>query len=146
MNESYGDKNLTFECANCEKSFYSREILSLHRKYVHDYHCDYCDKTFTSKSNLSTHIRATHKTQKIFSCEICDISFPTKGQLYYHKLLVHQENISCDICNTTFSTKIALKVHISTIHLGQKNFECKYCIEKFSQLASLNKQTHISNS
>ena len=95
--ESENNIGSKFFCAECGKSYQSKQGLNLHTNVVHKgikFSCDSCEKKFTSKQSLDLHTNAVHKGIK-FSCDSCEKSFTFSQALKKHKKTVHgiiQEN------------------------------------------------------
>ncbi|CAG2169923.1 unnamed protein product, partial [Oppiella nova] len=92
-----------FKCDfdNCDKTYYTKFLVKLHKNSVHlnvRYVCDWseCRKQFTRNASLLQHKSSVHLNEKIFKC--------------------NEEN-----CGKSFVTKLGLKCH-KRIHSGEKPF------------------------
>ena len=57
----------------------------------------------------------------------------TKSEENKQAKMVH-EGQKCKSCDKSFSKAGHLKLHINTIHKGQKNYKCHSCSKSFSQV------------
>lgn len=77
-----------FSCPECEKKFYCRQLLRLHRTSIHTnirIKCETCDKSFPSQRALYAH-SLRHKNQDKYECELCEVINDTF--IHYTKSLV----------------------------------------------------------
>ena len=115
---------------------------------------DFNDETFINDSlphqNLTSTLGnsqvdvKTQNTKKRFRCPICPTKFEKKSNLKVHVTTVHEGNKlhKCSTCSDTFPRKISLKDHISAVHDGIKPRKCPICFAEFAQKDQLRK--HIS--
>ena len=123
------------------------------------YKCKSCDKSFNQELNLKNHVLHSHKN-KVRKCDSCDNyassevllvqkkSWPrnilkdilesgqnTFARLEYQKNHIHtvHKDYNCAKCNKSFNTAFCLKMHIRTVHEGQKRSICDMCNKSFSQ-------------
>lgn len=64
-----------FTCSECQKKFYCRQLLRLHRTSLHTnvrIKCDSCDKSFPSQRALYAHT-LRHKNRDKYECELCEV-------------------------------------------------------------------------
>ena len=54
-------------------------------------------------------------------------------------ITVHNGQKDCDTCGKLFSRAGTLKIHIKTVHNGQKDHKCDSCEKAFSSAQSLKK-------
>ena len=99
--------------------------------------CELCDKSFNSKQFLSIHFRRVHKKEKNFTCDTCQKTFFAMTDYRRHTNTHQSEKLyNCDFCGKGFSQPIALIVHKST-HLGKGNHNCELCDKAFHSKARL---------
>ena len=150
--------------------------------------CEICDKTYASKNNLSLHIKSVHHNIKGNKCKFCEKAYSRNYDLKIHMKYVHNEQMKknegkkdedilekthqmknfskffeCEICARKFDDPIVLRFHKKTVHEGQKpqkqiiyvrdhkfgnikvlekcNFNCEFCGKSFTN--STTKATHI---
>jgi uncharacterized Zn-finger protein len=96
-----------------------------------------------SKSNSRNSNNSNHKTQKSFICafEGCDKKFDYKWILDRHInshfcFKLHK----CDYagCEKAYKSRENLNLHIRNKHLGEKPYQCRYCISRFSHRNGIN--------
>lgn len=69
-----------FKCTECDKKFFTRQRLYVHRLVHSDetkWKCHSCGKGFKTKYNYKVHLRS-HSTVKPFECVVCKKTFTTK--------------------------------------------------------------------
>ena len=75
------EEQFTHKCNFCEKSFFTKTILELHMKSVHEKKkCDFCDEEFASGKVLKNHVH-NHHNNISFECDVCEKVF-TKEELF----------------------------------------------------------------
>lgn len=151
-------------CTLCPKSFTESGNLRRHLSAVHyqiKHHCEIWGKSVATKCLLKLHVRSVHEgfplkkqVRKItkgkpFTCKICPNSFKTTGGRIYHMEYFHKgKRYTCEICKLPFSSARYVKMHVKTVHQGQKPFKCSYCDKAFTSsqhLKSHNNAMHSSN-
>ena len=67
-------------------------------------------------------IREGKKVDKKFKCSICDVRFTQSDKLKIHIASVHegQKPFKCSIFNASFTQLGSLKTHIKRVHEGHK--------------------------
>ena len=73
-----------------------------------------------------------------FPCSICGVSYPHKFELNRHVKVSHVRPHRCGKCGKGFGHRNYLKVHIETVHLGQKSHQCRLCGKYLSTGGNLN--------
>lgn len=66
-----------YSCPECQKDFYCRQLLRLHRNSIHTnmrISCGVCQKTFPSTRALYAH-NLRHKNENRYQCEMCEVNF-----------------------------------------------------------------------
>ena len=127
---------LVFTCKDCDKRFWTENILEYHRRYKHktlntkeDKECELCGKFFKwnkdQRSKMKTHMYNIH-TEKDYSemddkkidrtCKLCYISFDHPSVLEKHKVILHRNEM------TGFDIKL---------EEGQLVHPCQLCGKKF---------------
>ncbi|XP_026725209.1 gastrula zinc finger protein XlCGF58.1-like [Trichoplusia ni] len=108
------------------------------------YSCVECSAGFEDKEELEMHM-VTHNGEYRFFCGICGIGLKRKEHLNRHTL-EHQEvrPFVCPECGKRFKRKEHMKIHIRSIHNGEKNEACPMCDKMFHRKDHLRKhiQTH----
>ena len=114
--------------------------------------CTACNLTFVSKLGWLNHMRESHPHNLKVTCDICHMRFETRVQLKNHMKDRHKINakgvtimeksveVKCGICDKLLSSAKRLKDHMSTVHEGQKRYDCRFCDKKFS--SNHNRQVH----
>jgi len=121
-------EGMRVECPKCFKMVVS---LKKHIKIVHDkirdHVCPLCQKTFQTRTHLRNHVTKVHLGLK----DECPICGKHVQDLKNHHNFVHNKvaNFPCDQCDRKCITSTALKMHVSSVHLGEK-VECPVCGEK----------------
>lgn len=98
----------TYNCDQCDKSFFSISELRLHQKRhssKKDFECSECKKAFSVKGNLTIHMR-THAKEKLYKCDICESSFSHPYSLVSHRR-IHTNDFpfKCPDCDKGKSTR-----------------------------------------
>ncbi|EEB18999.1 protein krueppel, putative [Pediculus humanus corporis] len=133
INLKNGDKDKTFTCSACNRSFGYKHVLQNHER-THTgekpFECKECHKRFTRDHHLKTHMRL-HTGEKPYHCTHCDRQFVQVANLRRH-LRVHtgERPYACDLCSSKFSDSNQLKAHM-LIHKGEKPFHCSSCNGNF---------------
>ncbi|CAL8079397.1 unnamed protein product [Calicophoron daubneyi] len=146
-------------CCLCGKSFPSIRSLHTHINVVHedvadafdfhtisDTHCERPPSPLDPSSTRSlTSDEGSTKSESSSTCSICKKTFPGSASLRVHIESVHHGNRTpqCDVCSKTFSTLSYLRMHIATVHEGVKAYSCTLCEKSYTQKHSLKK--HMSS-
>ncbi|XP_078405625.1 uncharacterized protein LOC144684996 [Cetorhinus maximus] len=106
------------------------------------FHCDYCERRFYRKEHLMMH-RRTHTGEKPFACEECGRAFAEKWNLKEHRR-THTgiRPYSCRFCGKAFYRSSHLKVHLRR-HTGEKPYKCDNCHQSFVDSSSLQKHRRL---
>nr|XP_026498702.1 gastrula zinc finger protein XlCGF17.1-like [Vanessa tameamea] len=126
-------------CDVCGKMYRKDNLvrhLQLHN-FDLPFRCKICPYRGRFPESLKIHMR-THTGQKPFSCDKCQLSFLTRSNLKRH-LLTHnkQKPFNCTECSRGFYTKHDMAVHITSDHVGIKNYGCKTCGNKYGTRKAL---------
>ena len=84
--------------------------------------CKICSKTFLNRWNLNRHI-TTHSGEKLFKCNYpnCGKSFKRNDNLKAHlKTHSNVRPFKCTSCQSEFKHKKSLKKHMNKMHNGMK--------------------------
>lgn len=127
-----------FPCSKCNKVFKSAVYRSNHIRVTHLKHllrtCPYCPERFNSNYNRTKHIRIAHKPNtELFKCETCGKAFDLKYHLRLHIRSVHlqERNFECNVCHLRFFNNYTLSRHMKT-HTGDYQFKCQVCGKGYS--------------
>lgn len=128
----------SFPCSKCSKVFKSAVYRSNHIRVTHLKHllriCPYCPERFNSNYNRTKHIRIAHKPNtELFKCETCGKGFDLKYHLRLHIRSVHlqERNFECNVCHLRFFNNYTLSRHTKT-HTGDYQFKCQVCGKGYS--------------
>ncbi|KAH9596146.1 hypothetical protein MS3_00001933 [Schistosoma haematobium] len=147
-------------CCLCGQTFPSIKSLHMHINVVHEEVADSFDFQLTDGENDDSHsvtlgsrISLSSSSEEFISkpetpvvCPNCKKSFPGLTSLRVHIDSVHHGNRipQCDYCMKKFSTLSYLRMHISTVHEGVRAYSCNICEKSYTQKHSLKK--HLRNS
>ena len=145
----------------CTKTFRKMGLLSFHLSTVHKFACITCRKDFLCQDNLQNHISRFTKSQHQVHANIPSPNFSESLlKSYGFKLQLEtgngesaipdmlQESVAnapkkdlwvCPICSIDLKTRRILRDHITSLHKGQKPFECLTCNARFVMEDSLKK-------
>lgn len=128
----------SFPCSKCNKVFKSAVYRSNHIRVTHLKHllriCPYCPERFNSNYNRTKHIRIAHNPNtELFKCETCGKGFDLKYHLRLHIRSVHlqERNFECNVCHLRFFNNYTLSRHMKT-HTGDYQFKCQVCGKGYS--------------
>eukprot|EP00092_Neocalanus_flemingeri_P018759 GFUD01020316.1.p1 GENE.GFUD01020316.1~~GFUD01020316.1.p1 ORF type:complete len:718 (+),score=114.67 GFUD01020316.1:39-2192(+) len=125
-----------------------------------DFYCDVCNINLRQRLKFAVHIRKHHlgldvwaniepeKARKCF-CKICETQFSCISELKVHQvssectirvnLKKNTGPFVCDTCGKVYTQSAGLRVHVSIVHLKEKNFQCDVCQKCFGRADSLKK-------
>lgn len=150
------NKNKTYECDICKKSFSGPYVLQHHMNIVHQkiiqvekkHQCPACEKKYSQSISLEYHIKSVHGGQNLvasediprpatFRCAQCRTNFLSKPDLHNHIYKMHQTKhpYKCSICKEGFLTQDNLVKHKQRFHEGLLNGrinKCHICDKYFS--------------
>lgn len=123
------DKNRTFMCSICKKTWASSSSLWLHMRRhnrANLLHCSQCEYSAPNQNLLGRHIK-THSEQRDFQCDLCPRAYKRKATLDAHKQFHLDKNRTvCSICNKVMTTTYSLRQHMRR-HSGQNFLHCSLC-------------------
>ncbi|ODM90847.1 Zinc finger and BTB domain-containing protein 41 [Orchesella cincta] len=135
-------KNKKFQCDQCEKRFYSMDILKAHTKKVHEgiplppAKRRLCPDCGADVRNLAQHIRQKHSDygKRKFACITCDKRFVSQNDLRQHKFQAHgnEKPYQCEVCGRGFKTRQNMEQHHTNVHVNAKVYQCPHCPMKFT--------------
>ena len=174
-----------YVCSYCEEKFFDNNYLQLHMSLhkscsstlkeegdntIAEYYGDisiHDDKEEENNSDSSNKIAEIEEENVVFElkkdgsvikkdqsgkfhCTLCPRglkSFTTNGSLKLHIKSVHegQRNHKCDSCGKSFITSSHLKNHIRTVHEGQRNYKCDSCEKYYSEAGHLKRHVQITH-
>ncbi|XP_044532899.1 zinc finger protein 420-like [Gracilinanus agilis] len=107
------DREKPFKCSNCEQSFSSASVFSLHLKMHTGRETYENDNTenFPQNSSLTSH-QEFHTREKVYKCNMCDKAFPKKSQLIMHdRFHTRERPYRCNKCGKKFRWSSNLSRH-----------------------------------
>jgi len=158
-----------YGCKLCDQRFSSQHRLSEHEnnhKKGQKYRCAQCDKTYASRDGIDKHVRFVHEGECALSCSLCQKKFARKIQLDRHmlshaeeqgrgtKISVSQgkdihtkkDGYKCQHCDKRFRSRKFLKVHVVNVHKKERNHGVMQRVKthkKKTRLDELVKVTHL---
>ncbi|KAJ8732116.1 hypothetical protein PYW08_014846 [Mythimna loreyi] len=131
-----------FKCDQCEKAFYTENVLRAHIKLhgaTKKFKCDQCIAAFVSPTSLKSHM-LVHDDEKKHVCDVCNKAFKKKHLLKRHKMIHNfgDKPIKCELCPMTFITKYNLRHHMR-VHTGERPFRCEICSQPYSYKHDFNR-------
>lgn len=137
-----------FSCEYCGSQFGSLRLLKNHLQ-SHEggsFPCPKCDKVFKSAIYRSNHIRVTHLKHLLRTCPYCPERFNSNYSRTKHIRIAHKPNsqlFKCETCGKGFDLKYHLRLHIRSVHLHERNYECKVCHLRFFNNYAVSRHMHI---
>ena len=115
-------------CDDCGYTSLKDQIFHQHVKYHHDkdiYVCELCSQEYTGKLKLMVHIRRFHAEKK--PCPWCGKMVKS---MWLHKKNMHTDNIDkkyqCEKCGKGFIEKGKLEIHVTSAHVKNRPYACRY--------------------
>ena len=165
---AYGSqsKNLDYDCPICGLSMQvnkyrftlHKQICEAEKTGVNPFVCAICGRSFAASVQLSNHKTiCSGKRKEIYqkakqsnACTYpgCDFKTEKKKDLENHTNRVHldrpsEKNFVCPTCGNSYVSLGVLKIHIKTVHEGEKPWECSACGKRFAQKISWSKHIKI---
>lgn len=116
---------------------YNLKYHVAHHINAREFSCDQCQQAYNTQSDLNQHKRSHDKYKPALICSECGMMFQIASRLKTH-MKIHQSN-ECKICKKDF---VRLETHHRLVHLGLKEFECKFCEKSFGKKSGLDR--HMS--
>jgi KRAB domain-containing zinc finger protein len=121
---------MVYNCSNCNKVYKTKKCLEEHINVKHSKvqssKCEKCDKYFENKFSLKRHLYNVHPS-KLHSCTFCGSSFKVSSSNYFG---FYVSLIGC-IYFLTKKAKRDRDQHITSVHTGEKYYQCKICPSNF---------------
>lgn len=114
-------------------------LTSSSEEIVREFQCNQCTKSFNTNALLKEHL-ANHLRR--YQCTQCSYSAPYPARLKEHVLFRHTEsrNFECKFCDNKFKTKFLLRRHIQRHDTSEKGSEvCFLCNNVYTSFQSLNR-------
>lgn len=134
------------KCQYCYRRFDSTSRKQRHEISAHKLKCEQCELEFSSRERLNKHLISAHGIWKtVFECDICNQKFRLKCRLLKHTKRTHskEKTIMCTECGAAFFDEIGLRLHMATVHVAIKNFDCDFCSKKFNTKSKLTRHKKI---
>ena len=83
-------KTRKYSCNQCEKFYFWKKALDMHKERIHDnkYNCNTCDFQSTTVSHIKRHKESVHEGIR-YECHLCEGKFKEKGSLRKHIESIH---------------------------------------------------------
>ncbi|XP_047541828.1 zinc finger protein 62-like [Vanessa atalanta] len=123
-------------CEKCGTFFINRLSLRAHLQSVHrEKKCTMCLAKFEKNYTKVKHMRIVHNVGAIRRyCTICGKDFKHSYKLLEHKIKEHgaqRLTSNCKECGKTFLSPQNLKIHIRSVHVKERNYQCNVCGMRF---------------
>lgn len=122
-----------FKCDICQRTFNQKVHYRYHmdrHNNVRNFKCTECKKAFLSKHDLTVHMRS-HTGERPFECEICGKDFLILQHLKMHRYSHTAKSFECHECKQKFISPSTLRIHLHTIHVAERRFQCEFCVKRF---------------
>ena len=121
-------RNDPLVCVDCGYTTLRDTILHNHVMYYHDtekHICEICCKEFTGRLKMMIHKRRFHAQKK--PCPLCGSIVKS---LWLHKKNMHTDDATkkyqCEICAKGFIEKGKLEIHMTSVHVKNRPYVCRY--------------------
>ncbi|XP_047518959.1 oocyte zinc finger protein XlCOF15-like [Pieris napi] len=135
-----------WQCADCDRNFKRRDLLSQHYKHVHLKQRPKLRSCHLCPEKVPTQCRPFHMEKAhglpLPTCGACGKKFAFPNQVLRHQKVYHmgEKQFTCAICEMKFVSNGLLLKH-SIIHTGLRPYKCSYCDKSFRWKKNL--KTHI---
>ena len=142
------EKELPFQCDECDKRFSHNYLLTRHQQKEHNgeiFRCNQCDFRSVVEYDLKVHLKKLHtfglseKDSQVYPCNLCPLKFVGKttyrAHLFAHKIEKIGEFFTCSDCSQVATNEETLMKHIESIHF-KLNYRCNFCKVTFGRLDS----------
>ena len=127
-------------CKECQKKLKSFRAVERHMNlHTGKYKCHVCEKICNSEFSLKAHVKVHQGFQGDQVCNVCDKVFYDKSSLNKHTLSVHMgiKNFECRFCSMSFFAKKTFEEH-ERVHTGERPFKCRQCPKTYKRIGDLN--------
>ena len=121
-------RNDPLVCGDCGYTTWRDTIFHNHVKYYHDteqHICEICCKEFTGRLKMMIHKRRFHAQKK--PCPLCGHIVKS---LWLHKKNMHTDDATkkyqCEICAKGFIERGKLEIHMTSVHVKNRPYVCRY--------------------
>ena len=150
------EKAKPFSCEICHMSFARKQRLVTHSRKIHQSYDDNFDDVSNENQNMDENFEGFSYENQIsgeqfenyenneYSEE--NVAYENEYEEYIETVDITAENEQknqCSLCGKSFPKPSKLKLHIATVHEGQKSFECSTCQSSFKQNGHL--KAHIES-
>lgn len=122
---------------------------SLESSATSSFPCDRCDKTYSSKNGLSVHQRVVHENDRPHECPTCQSCFAYKHLLKRHIHSIHERPNDCgDSLIETDSGDIPSRAILNVCGLeyeAERPFACSHCRQRFLRQFDLDRHLRASH-
>jgi uncharacterized C2H2 Zn-finger protein len=133
------------KCSECDKSFTSRSVQTMHRINEHRTHsCARCNKLFVGRKQFAEHVHSTHPGVPLYQvnnqyvCEYCSAFCADESRLSDHIATRHLGFVHrCPVCHKCLGSAETLRIHHRQVHDTESRRTCEACGRQFSRLIGL---------
>merc|ERR1712129_78584 len=122
------EKKETLICDDCGFTTIRGQTFHQHIRFHHDsdvHICEFCSKEFTGRPKVMVHKRRFHAEKK--PCPLCGKMVKS---MWIHKKNMHTNNgdkkYQCDECEKGFVEKGKLEIHMTSVHIEDRRYVCRF--------------------
>ena len=135
-----------YQCAECAATFYSKEKMNWHQKWVHETEAQKCTLCPAMVKDVEGHMKSCH-TGELMTCTACPYTSRRKGDidLHFKKIHTDQYKETCPVCGDVFK---GLTKHLERTKCGGKKAEASIpcpegCPKMFTMQSSADKHVQF---